>query len=92
VCLLITLAAAIAATLAWRLRGRGGGSRLDTLALMYWGAALMWTVDGFFNLAEGEPFFDLSPGDAQLGLLVAAAGLLAWLALRRWRLAARLGD
>jgi hypothetical protein len=86
-CLLITLAAAVAASLAWYSMGRGGGTKLDTLALTYWGAALMWMVDGFFRLAEGEPFLELTLDDALLGLLAAAAGLVLWLALRcqPWR-------
>ena len=46
---------------------------------MYWGAALMWTVDGFFRVAEGEPFLDLSVNDALLGLLIVICGLVAWL-------------
>jgi hypothetical protein len=86
-CLLMTLAAAIAASLAWYFRGNGK-TRFDTLSLMYWGAALMWMVDGFFRLAEDEPFLDLTRDDALLGLLVVAAGLGACQALRcreAWR-------
>ncbi|MDR1936610.1 MAG: hypothetical protein LBS49_13725 [Candidatus Accumulibacter sp.] len=86
-CLLMTIAAAMAASLAWYFKGRDGGTKLETLSLMYWGAALMWMVDGFFRLAEGEPFLEISRDDALLGLLVAASGLIAWLALRYspWR-------
>ena len=75
-CLLITLAAAITASLVWYFRGQNGETKLDTLALTYWGATLMWMVDGFFCLAEGEPFLDLTRDDALLGLLVVAAGLV----------------
>ncbi|MDR3220737.1 MAG: hypothetical protein LBU46_01835 [Candidatus Accumulibacter sp.] len=87
-CLLMTLAAALAASLAWYLRGRSSsGMKLETLSLMYWGAALMWMVDGFFSLAEGEPFLDLTLDDALLGLLVVVSGLIAWFVLRYcpWR-------
>jgi hypothetical protein len=86
-CLLMTLAAAIAASLAWYCKGRNGATKLDTLALMYWGAALMWMVDGFFSLAEGEPFLELTRDDALLGLLVTAAGLIVHFLLRfhPWR-------
>jgi hypothetical protein len=84
----MTLAAALAASLAWysKSRSSGSGKGLETLSLMYWGAALMWMVDGFFSLAEGEPFFDLSFDDALLGLLVVASGLVVYvvcLALNR---------
>jgi hypothetical protein len=83
----MTLAAAIAASFAWYFRGRNSGMKLDTLGLMYWGAVLMWMVDGFFNLAENEPFLELTLDDAFLGLLVVAAGLVMWLVLRYspWR-------
>jgi hypothetical protein len=85
VCLLITLAAALVVSLVWYGQGRGGKSRLATLtlALMYWGAALMWMVDGFFRFAKGEPVLDLSRDDALLGLLVVAAGLVMYPILRR---------
>ena len=82
-CLLITLAAAILTSLVWYHRRRHRGLRLDTLCLMYWGAALMWMVDGFFRLSENEPFLNLSLDDTLLGLLVVAAGLIAWFVLRR---------
>jgi hypothetical protein len=86
-CLLITLAAAIAASLVWYFKRRDSATKLDTLSLMYWGAALMWMVDGFFSLAEGEPFLELTRDDALLGLLVAAAGLIVYFLLRfnPWR-------
>ena len=77
-CLLLTLVAAIAASLVWYRRDRKGGAQLETLCLMYWGAALMWMVDGFFNLAEGEPFLELTADDASLGLLVVASGVIVY--------------
>jgi hypothetical protein len=83
----MTLVAALAASLAWYSKRRNEAMKLETLSLMYWGAALMWMVDGFFRLAEDEPFLELTLDDALLGLLVVACGLLAWLAPRRnpWR-------
>jgi hypothetical protein len=83
----MTLAMAVAASLVWYFKGRSGGTKLDTLALAYWGAALMWMVDGFSRLAEGEPFLELTRDDALLGLLVAAAGLIGYFLLRfnPWR-------
>jgi len=78
-CLLITLIAAIASTVAWRLLASRPNWKLRTLCLMYWGATLMWLADGFFRLKDGEPFFDLSASDAWLGLLIVGCGLIAWL-------------
>jgi hypothetical protein len=88
-CLLMTLAAALVASLVWYGKRRSNsesGMKLETLSLMYWGAALMWMVDGFFNLAEGEPFLELSLDDTLLGLLVVFSGLVVYvvsLALNR---------
>lgn len=78
-CLLITLLAAIISTIVWYVNAPESKLKLRTLSLMYWGAALMWTVDGFFAIAEGESFLDLSINDALLGLLITICGLLAWL-------------
>lgn len=77
-CLLITIAAAIAATLFWRFNARARKRRISVLALTYWGAALMWTGDGVFAAAAGEPFFRFSAEDAALGGIVAAIGLVVW--------------
>ena len=56
---------------------------LGALALMYWGASLMWTVDGFAAMAEGETFIELSDSaamadDALLGGCVVVLGLVVW--------------
>ena len=50
---------------------------------MYWGAGLMWTVDGIASLIEGEAFIEIVNhaamiDDALLGLVIATAGLIAW--------------
>lgn len=56
---------------------------LGFLTLMFWGATLMWCVDGFACLAEGEPFVELADtaamaDDALLGLCVVVLGLAVW--------------
>ena len=58
--------------------------KLGTLALMYWGASLMWFVDAIFEYAElGAEFFTPAPedmiNDSYLGLCVVALGLIIWL-------------
>ena len=80
-CLIITASAAVAVTFVWYFKARESKIRLAALVLMYWGAALMWLADGFFSIAEGGPFLDLSADDALLGLIVVLCGLVAWLAL-----------
>ena len=79
--LVITTAAAIAASIVWYVTGRS--QRVAALALIYWGASLMWCVDGFANLARGEAFVELADGaqmvdDAILGVTVVTVGLAIW--------------
>ena len=52
-----------------------------TTMLMYWGAALMWSVDCVHSLMEGEGLLDLSREDAILGAIVLASGLVVFAAL-----------
>ena len=62
-----------------------------TTMLMFWGAALMWSVDCVHSLMEGEGLFDLSREDAVLGAIVLAAGFAVFgvLAARERLLAKR---
>ena len=76
-CELMTIAAAAAFT-AWHFAAKKSGKSAKavfTTALMFWGAALMWSVDCVAGAMEGEPLFDLSAHDAVLGAIVLAAGL-----------------
>ena len=76
-CELMTIAAAVAFT-AWyfaaKRRGKSAGA-VFTVMLMFWGAALMWSVDGIASLLEGEPFFDISREDTVLGAIIVVCGL-----------------
>jgi hypothetical protein len=76
---MITLLAAVISTIIWYVNAPESKLKLGTLSLMYWGASLMWIVDGFFCIAGGEPFLDISVNDALLGLLIVICGLAAWL-------------
>ncbi len=81
--LLITLFAAVFATVKWYVR-EDDSMRLGTLCFMYWGASLMWMVDAAFEYVDlGEKFFTPEPADmlndAYLGLYVVALGLVIWL-------------
>lgn len=80
--LVITLLAAAVATVIWYALGQKSSMKVGTLALMYWGASLMWMVDGIACLVEGEAFIEIADtaamlDDAVLGLVV-VAGLVAW--------------
>ena len=80
-CLLITVLAAVIATIVWYVKIPKNLYNVGTLCLIYWGASLMWLVDAFFCLTEGEPFLDISLNDALLGFVVALCGLVAWVVI-----------
>ena len=78
--LILTAAAAVAATLVWYVKLPDRRSRLGFLSLMYWGATLMWTVDHVLAyIQEGGPVFDTSFSAFLLGIVVVLAGLIIWL-------------
>ena len=79
--LLITTFAAVIATIAWY--SIKADRKLGTLALMYWGASLMWLVDSVVEYIEaGAEFFTPAAADmindSYLGLSVVALGLVIW--------------
>ena len=80
--LLITVFAAVAATIVWY--NTTNNMKLGFLSLMYWGASLMWLVDAVVEYIEvGAEYFTPAPvdmlNDAYLGLSVVALGLVIWL-------------
>ena len=72
-CELMTIAAAIVFTVLY-FRVRRTPAVLTT-TLMFWGAALMWSVDCVHSAMEGEGLFDFSVEDMYLGFIVLAFGL-----------------
>ena len=71
-CLIMTIIAAVVFTALWaKMRKQS----LLTTTLMFWGAALMWSVDGVASVLEGEPFFDISQEDTVLGVIIIVCGL-----------------
>ena len=88
--LVITFLAAAIATALWYAKAPNTDMRLGTLALMYWGAALMWLVDAIFEYRElGADYFTPSSADmlndSYLGISVVALGLVIWLAMLLWK-------
>lgn len=82
--LLITIFAAITVTIIWYRSLSKNDMKLGTLALMYWGASLMWLVDAIFEYAElgaqfFTPAFEDMVNDSYLGLCVVALGLIIWM-------------
>lgn len=84
--LLITVIAAIIATIAWYVNESRDTYKLGTLSLMYWGASLMWFIDFVAEYIELRADYfvqDFSSilNDALLGITVVAIGLIAWLVI-----------
>lgn len=81
--LLITLFAAVIATVVWY-NNTESNRRYGMLALMFWGASLMWLVDAVAEYIEvGAEYFTPAAADmlndAYLGVSVVALGLIIWL-------------
>lgn len=82
--LLITIIAAMITTIIWYKKSSKDDMLLGTLALMYWGASLMWFIDTIFAYAElGAEYFTPTPlemlNDFYLGISVVVLGLVIWL-------------
>ena len=82
--LLITVFAAVITTAVWYFSAKARGAMLGRLCLIYWGAAIMWTVDAVAEYIElKSEFFTPAPADmlndAFLGLSAVALGLMIWL-------------
>ena len=82
--LLITVLAAVVATVKWYTR-KDDSMQLGLLCCLYWGASLMWLVDAVFEDAElGAEYFTPAAADmlndAFLGLSAVALGLVIWVA------------
>ncbi|MCR5094546.1 MAG: hypothetical protein K6B72_11300 [Lachnospiraceae bacterium] len=80
--LLITVFAAVIATVKWYTR-KDDTMLLGTLVFLYWGASLMWLVDAVFKYAELQaeyftPAFEDMINDTFLGLSVVALALVIW--------------
>ena len=81
--LLITVFAAVIATVKWYTR-KDDSMQLGMLCFLYWGASIMWLVDAIFEYAELRaeyftPAIEDMLNDAFLGLSVVALGLVIWL-------------
>ena len=82
--LLITIIAAVAATVCWYANDKRDEYKLGVLSLIYWGASLMWFMDFVFEYAElkteyfSQSFSDIL-NDSLLGVTVVVLGLAAWI-------------
>lgn len=83
-CLIMTIIAALIFSVIFMVQKKNNAvsKSVVTTALMYWAAAIMWSVDGIASVLEGEGFFDISKEDAILGVMIVAAGLLVFAFLK----------
>lgn len=82
--LLIALLSAAVSTIVWYLSKTARMLHIGTLALMLWGASLMWLVDAIHAyITLGAAYFTPSAkvmmNDAFLGLSVVVLALVIWL-------------
>ena len=81
--LLITIFAAVVATLVWYTKPALRDLKIGVLCWMFWGASLMWMIDAVFEFSElGADYFAPAGADmlndAFLGLSVVALALIIW--------------
>ena len=84
--LLIAVLAAVTATIIWYTCRSARELHIGTLALMYWGASLMWLIDAVNDyLKLHAAYFSLSAADLRndcfLGISVVTLGLVIWLVI-----------
>ena len=82
--LLITVIAALIVSVIWYSSAHARKLQVGTLALFFWGAAMMWTADAIFEYAEAGAEFFVPLGadmvnDAFLGFSAVALGVIIWL-------------
>jgi hypothetical protein len=78
--LLITALAALVSTALWYVHAPSDKYKLGFLALIYWGATLMWLVDHVMAyVQEGGSFFEINADATGLGFSVLILGLFVWL-------------
>lgn len=83
--LLITVFAAVITTVIWYRSTEEKGMYTGGLALMYWGASIMWFIDAVVEFRELKADYFVPEtadmiNDAFLGLSVVALGLIVWVA------------
>lgn len=84
--LLVTVFAAIIATLVWYSNEKARAMKVGTLCYLYWGASIMWFVDAIFEYAELRaeyfaPAIEDMVNDLFLGLSVVAFAMIIWVVI-----------
>ena len=71
-CLIMTICAAVVFSVLYGVNKKNGKARksVTNTCLMFWAAAIMWSVDGIASVYGGESFFDISREDTVLGFII----------------------
>ncbi|MBO7516330.1 MAG: hypothetical protein J6T61_01140 [Spirochaetia bacterium] len=79
-CLIMTICAAVVFSVLYGVNKKNGKARksVTNTCLMFWAAAIMWSVDGIASVYGGESFFDISREDTVLGFIIVGAGLVVY--------------
>ena len=82
--LLVTVFAAVIATVCWYSKAPDNKLKLGILYWMFWGASLMWFIDAIFEYVElGAEYFTPAAADMLndlfLGLSVIALAMIIWM-------------
>ena len=79
-CLIMTICAAVVFSVLYAVNKKNGRTKksVTNTCLMFWAAAIMWSVDGIASVYGGEPFFDISREDTVLGFIIVGAGLVVY--------------
>lgn len=79
-CLIMTIFAALVFTVLWLVSKSKGQERKSffTTLLMFYSAAIMWSVDGIASVLGGESFFDISVSDTILGTIIIVCGFVVF--------------
>lgn len=82
--LLLNTIAAIVCTILWYQHITDDRMKIGTLALIYWGASLMWFADAIFEYGELKmayftPTLTEMLNDGFLGMAVITLGLIIWI-------------
>lgn len=82
-CLILTIFAAVVSTAVWYSSAMWRDMKISVLCWLFWGAALMWSVDLAFEYSEEgaavfSPALSDMINDSLLGLSVIALALIIW--------------
>ncbi len=77
-CLIITALMTLITLWVWKKLDPDNRFYSRTIFICFAAAAIMWTVDRFFALSDGEAFFELSLDDTLLGLTVSFCVMVLW--------------